>query len=538
MSDETKETEAAAPAERKTPSLLRNYISLAGVAVAIASLTSIGLLVLLELSSGDANPYTVLVTYILLPGVLVFGILLMGAGALLERRKRRKYPDSHIPAYPVLDLNDPSRRRTLVIFLCVTFIFLFISAFGSYRAFEYTESVQFCGQQCHTVMKPEFVAYNASPHARVACVECHVGGGPEWYVRSKINGMHQLYAVTFHTYSKPIETPVQNMRPANDTCAKCHWPEKYYGDQLKVFNHYGYDENNSLNQTRMMIKVGGGSPDTGQVGGIHWHMNVANEVTYIAADNKRQDIPWVSFKDKSGKVTEFTARGASLSDQQISQSEKRRMDCIDCHNRPTHVYLTPNQAVDQALAAGRLDVTLPFVKAKAVEALSGQYTDTDQAVAAIAEKINGFYRQSYPQVASSRQASVDQAVAEVQQLYQTYFFPEMNTNWQSHKNNIGHLIGQGCFRCHDGQHFSRDGQVIRNDCSICHTTLDQTFAGKTVQPAGGLFQHPVNVGDKNTYQCAICHRGDRPFQHPLNLGDISKFKCSECHSGTYDKVQF
>ena len=542
MSDETKdapeESELPPVSESKTPSLLRNYISLAGIAIAAASLTSIGLLILLELSSGVDNPYTVLVTYILLPGVLVFGIFLMIVGALVERRKRRKYPDSHIPAYPVIDLNDPSRRRTLIIFLFATFIFMFISAFGSYRAFEYTESVQFCGQQCHTVMKPEFVAYNASPHARVACVECHVGGGAEWYVRSKLNGMHQLYAVTFHTYNKPIETPVKNMRPANDTCAKCHWPEKFYGDQLKVFNHYGYDENNSLNQTRMAIKVGGGSPDTGQVGGIHWHMNVANEITYIAADDKRQDIPWVRLKDRDGKVTEYTVRGASMSDQQIEQSEKRRMDCIDCHNRPTHIYLTPNQAVDQSLAAGRLDVTLPFIKARAVEALSGQYGTTEEAVGSIAGRLTDFYRQNYPQIFSSRQDAVNSAVAEVQQLYQTYFFPEMNTNWQSHRNNIGHLIGQGCFRCHDGQHFSRDGQVIRNDCSICHTTIDQTFAGKTFQPAGGNFQHPVNIGDKNTYQCAICHKGDRPFQHPLNLGDISQFKCSECHSGSYEKVKF
>src|SRR6476620_2466685 len=268
MSDETKDTseevEIPPAPESKTPSLLRNYISLAGIAIAAASLTSIGLLILLELSSGVDNPYTVLVTYILLPGVLVFGIFLMIVGALVERRKRRKYPDSHIPAYPVIDLNDPSRRRTLIIFLFATFIFMFISAFGSYRAFEYTESVQFCGQQCHTVMKPECVAYNASPHARVACVECHVGGGAEWYVRSKLNGMHQLYAVTFHTYNKPIQTPLHNMRPSNETCAKCHLANKFHGETLKVFNHYDYDEKNSLNQTRLLLKTGGGDPTLGE----------------------------------------------------------------------------------------------------------------------------------------------------------------------------------------------------------------------------------------------------------------------------------
>jgi len=302
--NETLAAEPAAETSPKQPSLLRNWLSFIGLAIVVASLTSIGLLVLIELSSGDDNPYTVLVTYILLPSVLGFGIALVLLGMLIERRRRRRDPDAHIAQYPVLDLNDPTRRRRVLLLLGLSFIFLFLSAFGSYRAYEYTESVAFCGQQCHAVMKPEFVAYNASPHARVRCVECHVGGGPERYVRSKFNGMHQLWAVTFNTYNRPIQTPLHNLRPADETCAKCHWPEKFFGEQMKVFNHFGYDETNSLNQTRMLIKTGGGSPSAGEVGGIHWHMNVANEITYIAADERRQDIPWVRLKDRDGKITE------------------------------------------------------------------------------------------------------------------------------------------------------------------------------------------------------------------------------------------
>lgn len=541
MSEETEKTPAEIAPEPipKQPSLLRNYISFIGIAIVAACLTSILLLILLELTSGHSdNPYTVLVTYILLPSVMGAGIVLILIGMFLERRRRRKNPDAHLPAYPILDLNNRGNRRRLVVFVCLAFVFLFLSAFGSYRAFEYTESVEFCGQQCHVVMKPEFVAYNASPHARVRCVDCHVGGGAEWYVRSKINGMHQLYAVTFKTYQKPIPTPLHNMRPANETCAQCHWPEKYYGDQIRAFNHFGYDENNTLNQTRLLIKVGGGSPDTGEVGGIHWHMNVANEIDYIATDEKRQDIPWVRMKDRSGNVTEYIARNSSLTEQQIQQASKRRMDCIDCHNRPTHIYLSPNQAVDRALTAGRLDASLPFIKAKAVEALAGQYETTEQAVSAIAAGMNDYYRTSHPDVFSSRQDAVNRAVTEVQQLYQTYFFPEMRTNWSSHINNIGHYNAQGCFRCHDGQHVSREGRVIRNDCNICHTTLDQTVAGQTFQPAAGVFQHPVSLGDKNTWQCAACHKGDRAFKHPLNLGDISRFECSECHTGGYNRVDY
>ena len=543
MSEET-----TTPQENDTPSggrgqqasLLRNFVSYAGMAIIAASLTSIGLLIMLELTSGADNPYTVLVTYILLPSVLVFGIFVALVGVLIERHRRRKDPEAHIARYPILDLNDPSRRRTLLVFLCLTFVFLFISAFGSYRAFEYTESVSFCGQQCHTVMKPEFVAYNASPHARVTCVQCHVGHGAEWYVRSKLNGMHQLYAVTFQTYKKPIETPLHNMRPADETCAKCHWPEKFHGEQLKAFNHFGFDEKNSLNQTRLLLKTGGGSSEQGPTGGIHWHMNVGNEITYIANDEKRQDIPWVRLKDRDGNVTEYVVKNASFTPQQIDQAPiKRRMDCIDCHNRPTHIYLSPNQAVDRSLSAGRLDVNLPFIKAKAVEVLSGAYETNEQAVAAIASGLNDYYRTSHAQLYSANPQAVSGAVAEVQQIYQTYFFPEMKTNWSSHINNIGHFNAQGCFRCHDGQHFSKEGKTIRNDCSICHTTIDQTFAGKTIQPAGGAFQHPVNLGDKNTWQCAACHKGDQSFKHPLNLGDISQFQCSECHTGgNYEKVKF
>ncbi len=521
-----------------SPSLLRNYVSFIGIAIVAACLTSIALLVMIELSSGSDNPYTVLVTYILLPSVMVFGIFLMLVGVLLERRRRRKNPEIHIPSYPILDLNDPARRRTLIVFLCLSFVFLFISAFGSYRAYEYTESVAFCGTQCHSVMKPEFVSYNASPHARVRCVECHVGHGPEWYVRSKLNGMNQLYAVTFNTYDRPIQTPVHNMRPADQTCAKCHWPEKFHGDQLKVFNHFGFDEKNSLNQTRMLIKTGGGNADSGEVGGIHWHMNVANEITYIATDEKRQDIPWVRLKDRSGTVTEYISRTASLSPQQIEQSSKRRMDCIDCHNRPTHIYLSPNEAVDRSLTAGRIDLSLPFIKAKSVEVLSAPYSTNDEAVAAIATGLESYYRTAHGDVYAAKAEAVRNAVAEVQQLYQTYFFPEMKTDWKAHINNIGHYNAQGCFRCHDGQHASREGKVIRNDCALCHTTLDQTFGGRTFQPAGGTFEHPVNLGDKNTWQCAACHKGDKSFKHPLNLGDISQFQCSECHTGGFDKVQF
>lgn len=522
----------------KIPSLWKNYISLAGISITLASLASILLLILIELTSSTEKPYLGILTFVILPAGLILGFAVILLGMVVERWRRKKLSPEQIAAYPMLDLSGPRRRRIFLIFVFLSVLFLFITAFGSYRAYEHTESVTFCGQTCHTVMKPEFVAFNASPHARIHCVDCHVGSGAEYYVRSKFNGVRQLYKVATETYDRPIQTPVRNMRPANDTCQKCHWSEKFYGDQIKVFNHYGYDKDNSLNQTRMLIKVGGGSPGGGQVGGIHWHMNVANEITYIATDEKRQNIPWVRFKDMNGGVVEYAVKDAPLSPQQIEQAAKKKMDCIDCHNRPTHIYLSPNKAVDQSFDAGKLNAALPFLKMKAVEVLSKPYNTNEEAVSTIAADVDEYYRTNYPDVYSTKKDLVDGAVKELQRIYQTYFFPEMKTDWSTHTNNIGHFNGQGCFRCHDGQHFSPEGKVIRNECNVCHTTMDQTFKGKTVVSPEGLFQHPVNLGDRGNWLCATCHKGDRSFKHPLNLGDLSKFQCVECHKGDSLKMKF
>jgi hypothetical protein len=521
--------EDAKPA-RKTPGLFRNYISFAGAAIAAAGFVSIVMMILLEVTGSEShNPYLGIFTYILFPSVMGFGLLLIPVGMLWERQRRRKLSPEEIGRYPILDLNNPRRRRSFVTFLSLLFLFLFMSAFGSYRAFEHTESVAFCGQTCHAVMKPEFVAYQASPHARVRCVECHVGPGADWYVRSKISGAYQLYSVAFKKYPKPITTPVHNLRPAQQTCEQCHWPEKFFGAQLKVFNRYGFDEQNTLAQTRMLIHTGGGGPVAGQVAGIHWHMNIANEITYISSDEQRQKINWISLKDKAGNVTEYTEPGFNMTREEIERAPKRRMDCVDCHNRPAHIYVPPDTAVNTAFDAGRLDPSLPFLKRQAVEALTRPYETEPEALAAIAASLQDFYRANYPELNAQKVNAIRAAVVETQRIFQTYVFPEMKTDWKTHPNNIGHFYFQGCFRCHEGQHKSATGKLVRNDCNICHTVLDQTFAGKTEQARDGSFRHPVNLGNLAGRNCNACHFGDKPFQHPVNLGDIGQFQCAECH---------
>ena len=523
---------ADAQAEPKVPSLFRNYVSLAGAAIAIASFVCIVLLFLIEaLGGGEShNPYIGIFTYIIFPSILSFGLIIIAVGMLVERRRRRKFSASEIAAYPILDLNDPRRRRSFFAFLGVSFLFIFLSAFGSYRAYEYTESVGFCGQTCHTVMKPEFVAFQASPHARVGCVECHVGPGAGWYVRSKLSGAYQLYAVMFEKYPRPITTPVHNLRPAQETCEQCHWPEKFFGAQLKAFSRYGYDEKNTLSETRMLINTGGGSPAAGHVMGIHWHMNIANEVTYISTDDQRQVIPWIRLKDRNGKVTEYFARGARLTPEQIAKAPKRTMDCVDCHNRPSHIYVPPDTAVNEALAAGKLDASLPYLKRQAVEALTRPYATTDEALQAIASGLDEFYRQNYAAVYGQKRDAIQGAVTEVQRIFQTYVFPEMKVDWKTHPNNIGHYYFQGCFRCHDGDHVSSAGKVVSNDCNICHTVLDQNNKGVHVAVKDGAYRHPVDLGALSKHNCTHCHQGGGGFQHPVNLGDLSEFQCADCHT--------
>jgi hypothetical protein len=522
----------------QAPSLFRNYISMVGGAIAIASFVSICLLFLIEITSNHENPYLGILTYIMLPSIFIFGLMIVMVGRFFERRRRHRASPDETPAYPSLNLNDPRSRKAFFVFLTLTFAFVSASAFGSYRGYEYTESVNFCGETCHSVMSPEFTAYKAGSHAKVECVACHVGHGPGWYVKMKINGARQLYSLAFNKYSRPIPSPVHNLRPANDTCEHCHWSEKFYGDEMKVLDRYAYDEQNTLRKRRMLVHVGGGSANAGPVAGIHWHMNVENEITFVSTDERRQVIPWIRVKDKQGNVTEYYDRNRPATPEQIAKGEARRMDCIDCHNRPAHNYLPPDAAVDVGFDSGRLDPSLPYLKKQSVEVLTRPYNTTTEAVSAIAASLNDFYRVSYPDVYAQKRASIDTAVKEVQRIFQTYFFPEMKTDWRAHPNNIGHLYSDGCFRCHDGEHVSKDGKVITNNCNVCHTTIYDSAGPPEKNAKTGPFQHPVDLGGlAENHKCEFCHQPNKRFVHPINLGDISMFQCVECHPKTREAAE-
>lgn len=488
--------------------LVRNPISLAGVALALVALANILFLFIIDLIEAHPTPYIGILAYMVGPAILILGLALVPAGIWYDRRRRRAQRPGEVLRYLRIDFNDPSHRGAFSFFLSFTIVFILMSVVGSYRAYEFTDSVQFCGQLCHSVMNPEFTAYSHSPHARVACVECHVGAGATWYVKSKLSGARQVFATAFNTYPRPIPTPVHNLRPAQETCEECHWPARFYGAQLKVFTHYASDEKNTPRRIRMLIRVGGGDPATGAPEGIHWHMNIANEISYVAADEQHQVIPYVRVKDMQGRVTEYFASDSKMSKEDIAKAPKRRMDCVDCHNRPTHIYTPPDQAVDQSMLARRIDGTLPFIKQQAVSALTGKYDSTPQAMEGIAKEMGEFYESKYPELARSRELEIRNAIDEVQKIYARTIFPEMKLNWQTHPNNVGHFYFSGCFRCHDGQHTSPDGKVVSKGCDTCHTILSQDEgASRLISAEGKQFQHPVDLGDLTQVNCSDCHTG-------------------------------
>ena len=448
--------------------LIRSPLSVTGMVLTTISAVVFLVVFLADLFGFHTNPYLGLLFFLVLPSAFLLGLALIPLGAWLERRRRaRGRPPAEI-RWPHVDLNDPVQRRAAVIVFAMTIANIIIVSLAAYRGVEYMDSPQFCGQVCHTVMKPQFSAHQDSAHSRVACVKCHIGPGATWFARSKVSGLRQVFAVAFHTYSRPIPSPVQNLRPARDTCEQCHWPEKFHGDKIRRVVEYAEDEKNTESVTTLQVHVGGGSERLGIAQGIHWHMNIANEVEYVSSDDTRQVIPWVRVKDRTGAVREFTTDG--VTPDQIARSERRRMDCIDCHNRPSHTMAaTAERAVNERMADGEIPRTLPFVRREAVKALKASYATQDAADEGITRALREFYRTQASEVFMSRRQDVENAVRATTTIYRRNVFPEMNVQFGTYPNSIGHVDFPGCFRCHDDSHRTKDGRKISQDCETCHS---------------------------------------------------------------------
>jgi hypothetical protein len=427
-----------------------------------------------QLWGGLDNPYIGLFAYVMLPLVFVLGLIEIPIGMWRRRQKLIKEGASaeELTEFPRIDFNNPQMRRVAIIFIFMTALNAVILGSASFFAVEEMETVAFCGETCHTVMQPEYAAYQNSPHSRVACVDCHIGPGASWFVRSKLDGLRQVWRTALDTYDRPILSPIHTLRPARETCEQCHWPNKHHGDKLRIFSRYKTDEANTPSYTAMLLRTGGGSLDIGRAGGIHWwHIYSDNRIRYIAADERREEIAWVELTTPDGETRTYTRDGEEPRPETIS-AEARIMDCVDCHNRPTHIFDVPAKAMDWVVDTHPELRTLPYFKKQAIKAIEGEYETHASGVAAVRETMVLFYSTEYPDLVEAEPELVAKGADLTSQAFARLVFPEMGTNWETHPNHIGHDDFPGCMRCHDDEMSTADGEnTIPMDCETCHIFL-------------------------------------------------------------------
>lgn len=491
--------------KRLYPGQAYNILTLFGAGLALFALAAIVILYILSAFQRQANPYLGIFIFLVFPALLVAGLVLIPIGMWRERVRQR-----HGGTRPlVIDLANPHHRNVLLTFGVGTSLFLLISTIGLYQAYHFTESVTFCGDVCHVVMKPEKTAHQNSAHARVDCVQCHIGPGAGWYVQSKLSGARQVVKTITNTFPRPIPTPIENLRPAQEVCEQCHWPEKFYAATQVTRDHYLGDQENSHWRLEMLVNVGGTAhAGEGRASGIHWHIDAGNRITYVAGDSARQAFDQVSWKRGNEEVV-YTRSGAPMSDDELAAKRKkhlvRTLDCMDCHNRPAHVYKAPVTAVNEAMAAGRLPADLPWIKREAVKALSRVYLTEAGARDSIALALRGFYQ-------GEGVGLPEAAVGAVQAIYAQNTFPEMKARWSRYPDNRGHSMFPGCFRCHGSDLATPDGRTISKDCDLCHTIVSQGFVAgvpDSVVHKRLEFQHPMDIGGaERETPCFECHQGD------------------------------
>jgi len=499
----------------KLPPSSKNWLTIIGSIIAGINLALIILLFIISTIFNQGNTNLGLFIYIILPGFLILGLLLIPIGMLRERRRIRRLAVKEEARFPRIDLNDPRHRNAFIIFTITTIIVLFLSTLGSFQAFHITESVEFCGNLCHNVMEPEYTAYQNSPHANVACVECHVGSGASWYVKSKLSGLHQVYAVLTKTYPTPIETPLHDLRPARETCEKCHWPQKFYARTLWTNKYFLADSVNTEWDIMLQMKTGPEYSGLGLKEGIHWHINPDVKIEYVSENDKRENITYVKYTNKtSGVVKIFRNAGNPISDSLLAASSARTMDCIDCHNRPSHNYNSPTVYFDKAMLRGTISKDIPFFKKAAMGILKETFTDRDTALMKIKESITGFYKTDHAEYYAANKDLIDNSISAVQTAFKQNTFPKMKVTYDHYPEHIGHLESDGCFRCHNDAFIAADGSKISRDCNLCHSIVGQ---GKP-----GMMEY-TNI------------RENLEFKHPINIGTAWKeANCSECHRFLYE----
>jgi len=467
--------------------LSNNWISLTGVVVVTTATVFWLFLLPFTLRGEITHPYIGILVFLLLPSLFVLGLILIPVGIALHRR--RDLQRGLTPAtFPPLNWQNQDFRRLSIFILATTVLNLIITSQFAYGAVNYMDTTTFCGLTCHRVMDPEYTGHRNSPHARVDCVACHIGPGASWFVRSKLSGTGQVFATLFDTYPRPIPTPVQNLRPARETCEVCHWPQRFEFDRLEVIPEYAEDATNTPTKTVLLMKIGGGN----HTAGIHGaHVGSGIRIRYAASDASRQTIPWVEYTDAGGKSTVYTVSGTKTPED----ANIREMDCIDCHNRPSHPFQPADRALNSAIAAGSIPSSLPFVKKQALQIVQRAYSSTDDAAQKIPAAIESFYRTNYAGLYLQNRDQIRKAAEGVLAVYNNNVFPDMRITWGTYPDNIGHMDSPGCFRCHDGNHAAAGGKGITQDCGACHSVIAVQEPNPKVLTELGIGDNENSVSD-------------------------------------------
>jgi hypothetical protein len=453
--------------------LATNWIGATGVVLTTTAFVLFLFMEILLLLGVVTNAYVGLITYLALPLMFIVGLVLIPVGWRVYRRatglSTRELLDARFPVDMIE--SRPLGSRVVVWVVGLTLLNLLFLGAGTGRMMHYMDQPVFCGTACHEVMHPEWTTYQQSPHARVKCVDCHVGEGAGALIDAKLNGLWQIVSATFDLYDRPIPTPVHQLRPARETCEECHWPEHFYGTRINVATRHEFDESSTALHTTLALKVGSGSGE--EPGQIHWHIAEANQVRYASVDDRREEMVWVEVR-KGEEFWRYTNRRIADDDrggEASAHQAVRTMDCVDCHNRATHIYESAEGAVDRLMAAGALPRGLPFAKRQYLAALSGGYADTEAAMRGIERSLYGHYSREYPRRSAGWGAAIDTAVEALQGAYRRNVHPRMNVSWGSYPDHRGHRGGGGCFRCHNPDLVDSYGEAIPYDCTLCHSIL-------------------------------------------------------------------
>lgn len=453
--------------------IFRRPAALVGATIFALLFPILVLCALLDLQGGIENPYFSLFIYLVLGPIALVALFLMVAGLVSARSKVAQEPYTY--EFFKEQLTNPQRvkgiRRLVYTATFLVSAFLLFLGAVAYSGHRFTDSSQFCGTVCHTVMAPEFTTFKNSPHSQVPCVACHIGKDAQGAAKAKFSGLKQLYSTMFDTFDRPLKTPLVSLRPTREICEECHRPEKFHGHKLYFIDSFLPDEANSHVQTSMVMKIGSGGYLGRSAQGIHWHISEQHQLFYEAADEQGRQITRIVLQDAAGKRTEYYDKNKPAPGKAATGNPERLMDCVDCHNRPTHVFLAPDAAIDQKILAGQIPVELPFIKRQALAAITREYPDPASARQGIAAQLRRWYGSHYPDLAASQSGLVGQAIAGAQQAYAENVFPEMNIHWETYQSFIGHRNDTGCFRCHNGAFVSEEGKVISRECDLCHLIL-------------------------------------------------------------------